>query len=487
MTRRALVPAAALLVLSLLAASLARGTPYWGPDEVAGRAADGARSAPESEVLRSAAARALSAAAARGELRDTDYLAVFGLIAEFLSVWQVNRPGDPNHGGIREGEHLPDIIQTDNTSEAIWVWSRYYELTGDDQYFDNIIRAFAYSLLHPAYAEEGGSLPSTGYYRMYNCGWAACAELKFRQVYGDDTYLAYGDACGDYIRDHYLDMSGPMFNDRVNPPVLSWAAGNLYIRGLFDDNASWREGALAHARDRVKPWVEAAPSILAIEEWAMSGGATMWGLLASYFAEYPGEAAAWLALYKDEMDLTATPGQFTNAWNGWYALGHRAVGEALDDPFHLGVHLSLTEELVLEDGDNDGGIPARPEDNDDQDQTWVSNYLAFMGLSPLLPGGAGAPPLAQREGPRLEIGPNPAPGRTALGFRMAGPGDAAVEIIDASGRLVAALRRGPAAAGAHSVRWTGADDSGSPVPAGVYFALLRTASGRSVQRVALVR
>jgi hypothetical protein len=45
----------------------------------------------------------------------SDYQTEFGLISAFLAVWQVSVPG-PDFGGIREGEHLPDIIQTDNTS-----------------------------------------------------------------------------------------------------------------------------------------------------------------------------------------------------------------------------------------------------------------------------------------------------------------------------------------------------------------------------------
>lgn len=482
-----------LLSLSLLAAT-AMATPYWGESEIA-RYAIGEEAAPTGPAAGPGAggvsaeiARLLNEEGEAGALRDTDYLAVYSLIAEFLDVWQVDRPGFPDDGGIREGEHLQDIIQTDNTSEAIWVWARYYELTGDNQYYENILDAFTYSLLHPAYAEEGGSLPSTGYYRMYNCGWAARAELKFRQVYGDDTYLTYGNACADYIRDNYLDMSGPVFNDRVNPPVLSWAAGNLYHRGVADGNPSWIAGALTHAQTRVKPWVEASPTILALEEWAMAGGATMWGLLTSYFLEHPEEAAAWLATYKGYMDLDATPGSFTNAWRGWYALGHRAVGETLNDEFHLAAHLALADILVAEDGDADGGIPARPEETDNQDQTWVANYLAFMGLDPLLSDPASAPWLADGA-PALRLRPdaNPAPGAVRLRFELAQPGPVTLEILDAGGRRMATLREGEADAGAHTLLWRGLDAAARPVPAGAYFARLSAGGTQAVEKLLIVR
>ena len=34
-------------------------------------------------------------------------------------------------GGIVEGEDYTSVVESDNTQEAIWIWSRYAELTGD--------------------------------------------------------------------------------------------------------------------------------------------------------------------------------------------------------------------------------------------------------------------------------------------------------------------------------------------------------------------
>jgi len=196
---------------------------------------------------------------------------------------------------------------------------------------------------------------------MYNCGWAVTAELKFRQVYGDYTYQAYGDSCGSYIRYNELQRPASGFNRYVNPPVYSWALGNLYNAGIHTANLAWIDAAVTKAGAAVKAWVEEEPTLLSNETWAMSGGATMWGLLNSYFRRYDAQIPAWLQTYKDYMDVFATPGDFTNAWNGWYALGHRAVGEALQDAYHLGVHVVLTDTLIAEDGDGDGGILAQPE------------------------------------------------------------------------------------------------------------------------------
>jgi hypothetical protein len=478
----ALTSIAALLAVLVLCPWPAQATPYWSDADAAKwsvgdhpQAVDGLNAAIRERLA---------------QTRDIDYLAQYALICSFLDTWQVSRIEDPNYGGIIEGEQLTTIIQTDNTSESIWIWSRYYELTGDNQYFGNIQASFTYSLNNPAYLEEGTSDPTAGYYRMYNCGWATRAELKYRQVYGDPTYKAYGDSCANYIRYHTLNQAGTTFQRRVNPPVLSWALGNLYFRGVMDNNAAWRDAAAQQAQDKIKVWVEATPSMLSIEEWAMSGGATMWGLLSSYFAAHPGEVAAWVPVYDEYMDTYATPaGSFTNAWNGWYALGHLKAGQILDDPYHLSVHQTLTDFLVGEDGDLDGGIPARPEENDTQDQTWISSYLGFMGLDGMLPPAADVPvpTIADLSAPRLTLGANPVRGAAALAYTLPQPGPATLEILDVAGRSVARLDATAQTAGSHSLTWLGVDAGQHPVPAGAYFAVLRTAQGHATQRIVWVR
>jgi hypothetical protein len=472
---------AIVLILGGLGALPVRATPYWSPAEGDRRAAEMELSgAPAGEEL-------LWLGTAAGE--RTDYLAAFSRVAHFLSVWQVSNPADPQFGGIREGEHLPNIIQTDNTSEAIWVWARYYELTGDDQYHQNLLDALTYSMNFPAYLEEGDSSPEAGYYRMYNCGWATRAELTYRDVYGDETYRAYGDSCASYIRHHYLvrpAYGGARF---YNPPVYAWALGNLYYVGVRENQAAWRENAVEQARTTVKAWVEEDPALLATESWAMSGGATMWGLLNSYFSARPNEAPGWLATYEAYMDTTVNVGQFSNAWKAWYALGHRAVGETLDDAYHLGVHLRRTEELVAEDGDLDGGIPARLEDTDQMDQTWIANYLAFMGLDPLLPPAAAAPEPVAAAPTRLTLraGPNPSPGGLRLAFDLPRATTASLVLFDGAGRLVARLAKGATAGGPHAVEWDGRDDLGRAAPSGWYRAVLTTPEGRASRGVLRVR
>jgi len=230
----------------LLLASNAQSTPYWGPEEI--RAYLEARSEVSGPTIPFESLDPLRFVPDRD--RPT-YIEMYARMAQFLSLWQVDDPGSPDFGGIREGEHLPDIIQTDNTSESIWVWARYYELTGDNQYFQNILDAFTYSLAHPAYLEEGGSNRNYGYYRMYNCGWAVRAEIKYRDVYSDVTYSSYGDTCASYIRYNTLNRFGNPFNDYVNPPILSWALGNLYHAGVHESNQEWIDHAVLEAEQKV--------------------------------------------------------------------------------------------------------------------------------------------------------------------------------------------------------------------------------------------
>lgn len=466
----------------LLLGSSASATPYWGPAEVAAWTA-----AQESGATPPIWEPSAHPPPPAGPLTRDDYQEMFEREAGFLDIWQNHIPEDPEFGGMREGEHLPDIIETDNTSESIWVWSRYYELTGDNRYYQNIQDAFTYCMNFPAYLEEGGDTEVYGYYRMYNCGWAVRAVQKYRDVYGDDTYLAYGDSCASYLRHHTLIRPGPGFYGYVNPPVLSWAMGNLYWYGVRRNNAEWRDEAVRQAGESVRAWVEEEPTLLENETWAMSGGATMWGLLSSYFVANPQETADWLAIYKDNLATWATPGDYQNAWNGWYALGHWTVAETLDDVFHYNQHLTITDFLITEDADVDGGIPKRPEDTDDMDQTWVANYLAYMGCDPLLPTAAGIADHAWAPRLTLAAGPVPAIADSWLSFALSEAQEVSLAIYDCTGRRLRSIVADPCPAGSHEYIWHGRDDHGRPLAAGTYYAVLRTSHERVTRPLVWIR
>jgi len=136
-----------------------------------------------------------------------NYLYEFAQIAQFCVDWQLDDPDSAEHGGMIEAESgdLWDVIQTDNTQEAIWVWCRYGELTGDTARFrENIEKAWFYCENFPAWKEEGNM--GDDYYRDHNCAWGVAAEQRYRAVYGDDSYEWYRDSCADYMMHHPLNI-----------------------------------------------------------------------------------------------------------------------------------------------------------------------------------------------------------------------------------------------------------------------------------------
>jgi hypothetical protein len=307
---------------------------------------------------------------------EKGWLAEFSQEAGFLVGLQVlDDPSSPDYGGMREGEaggggDLWAIIQTDNTEESIWIWSRYLELTGDSQYSANTADAWQYCQSHPAWEEEGGA---GEYYRTYVSGWGLQAAMKYKQVTGDSSYDSYGTSCADYLCSYVLT-----YPPTLNLLVDIWAAGCLYNYGVFVGNQSYKDSAISRA-EAIKTYVEGHTLMLNSETWAMSGGAIIWGLVNSYFQEHPSETAAWLTTYAPYMETYVASGSWQNAWNAWYMLGHYTTWRELSDSLYYDNYSWLLNHLHDEDGDDDGGIPANEVDADDRDQSWVSNYLSYMG------------------------------------------------------------------------------------------------------------
>jgi hypothetical protein len=82
--------------------------------------------------------------------------------------------------------------------------------------------------------------------------------------------------------------------------------------------------------------------------------------------------------------------------------------------------------------------------------------------------------------------PNPASGRTVLRLEL--PREELVEarVFDVAGRSVATLARGALAAGGHELAWSGRDEGGFPVAAGIYFVRVVAGEHRAVRKVVLV-
>jgi hypothetical protein len=310
-----------------------------------------------------------------------DPLEVFSDAAHFISTLQVLESGD-DYGGIMEGESesLMEIVQTDNTSESVWVWSRYRQLTDDAQYDEYVDRSWTYILNHPAYEEEGWDEGSK-YYRVYNCGWATRCERKYREVTGDDTYKWYGIAAAEFFLDNPINLYASVNNGYCT----AWAVGNVYEYAVDIGDDDMKAEALARAVE-VKEWAESNPdSTIGLHSWAMAGGATVWGLDRSYFQAHPGEREAWMTTYAPYMpDTVDSFLGWDNAWKAWFALGHWTAFDGGAGAVYWNKFENLADFLAAEDGDDDGGIPANDDDPDDMDQTWVTSYLAMMCMNTLI-------------------------------------------------------------------------------------------------------
>ncbi len=403
--------------------------------------------------------------------------------ADFIVTMQVSDTSSAAYGGMREGEHMLGVIQTDNTSESIWIWSRCYRRTGTDTYGENVDAAWTYCMNHPAYNEEGGDDPVTGYYRVYNCSWALRASMEYLDVYGDASYVAYAESCASYLCHHPMQLRRPVgMAKKLNCSIMGWAVGNLYEYGVLAGNSTYTGKALAMA-DSLKDFAQARTACFAWDEWAMNGSAVMWGVVNSYFADDPESVAIWVETHAPFMDTEIDSSTYQNAWRGWAALGQYTATSVLKSGVYDGYFKHLADTLVLNDGDSDGGIPVIDAEPDDHDQSWVTNYLGFMCMDKLIEFAGlaegyetGIAALAARATPM------PSVGLPRLHFMLAAPAEVRVSVYDVTGRSIVSKYLGMTPAGSHSVPLAG--EAPQAASAGIYFysveAGRRVASGKIV-------
>ncbi|MBK9471766.1 MAG: T9SS type A sorting domain-containing protein [bacterium] len=87
----------------------------------------------------------------------------------------------------------------------------------------------------------------------------------------------------------------------------------------------------------------------------------------------------------------------------------------------------------------------------------------------------------------LTLAPNPCNPRTTIAFTLAEAGPASVNVFDVRGRLVRRLHQGGLESGPHNLPWSGDDERGRPVAAGVYLVRVEGAGWAQSTRVTLVR
>jgi len=318
----------------------------------------------------------------RGEWQRWSYIHELCQTAGFVASMQVTDSLNPEYGGIIEGEDELGVVETDNTQQAIWVWCKYYQITGDTTYFPNIRRAWIYILNHPAWLEEG---TDSDYYRVWNCGLALFAESMYRNTFGHTTYRPYADTCIMYMLSHPLPFTGvTSYYERLHPKAQSLAAGMLYQYGKEMNNQVWKDSALAYGT-RVREWIEDDPDTNINDEvWAMSGGTAVWGICRSTFDADTLTAITWLNTYLPLMKYFQPTGTWNNSWNIWYANAYNYSARILQNSTYVDYHHSLTDSLLVQDYDDDGGVPPTRGWTQNQDHSWVSNYMVFMGFEGLM-------------------------------------------------------------------------------------------------------
>jgi hypothetical protein len=83
--------------------------------------------------------------------------------------------------------------------------------------------------------------------------------------------------------------------------------------------------------------------------------------------------------------------------------------------------------------------------------------------------------------------PNPAAGEIRIGFDLRSAARVRISVYNAGGRLIRVLVDETTESGSHTVVWSGRDQTGGKLPAGVYFIDGRVGEQRIVEKLVLLR
>ena len=87
----------------------------------------------------------------------------------------------------------------------------------------------------------------------------------------------------------------------------------------------------------------------------------------------------------------------------------------------------------------------------------------------------------------LQNRPSPFNGRTEIEFGLPSPARISLAVYGVDGRLVATLAEGAYPGGYHRAVWTGEDEHGAAVSAGMYFYRLETTDRVLTRKTLVVR
>lgn len=339
-------------------------------------------------------------------LTRSEALAHLGRVAAWDKGMQATACVDPDagidagqelcrFGGIIEVESGPgnNIVESDNTQEAVFTWSFHRSLTMAATYKPQEDNAFEYLATHPGYLEwRDGNGTGPNSYSIYNCGWGVRAVLEYEAATGDMSRHAYGDTCAMHIYDNAgVTVNGTL----IDAATSGWAAAGLWMWGDATSQATMKAKASAIG-GLVKAWIDQTPSRVASRTWAVTGGAAFYGVMGSYMKDHPAEQASWVATIAPQLagyvDSSQPVGandwtDWRNAHSAWNMLAQFTAADAIggsDGDMHRQIALDALTKLVAQDTDNDGAIPGSQQRPATEDQSWITAYLVYFGLRPVL-------------------------------------------------------------------------------------------------------
>jgi hypothetical protein len=296
-------------------------------------------------------------------------------------------------GGVIEVESGPGnaIIASDNTQEAIGIWNLDKTLNGV-AYPTNITKAFDFLATHPGYdAWQVAMDPGPDYYSVYNCGWGVRAVMLYEKTTGDMSHHAYGETCAQHIAANAMGLVTTNA-ELLNVGPAGWGASGLWLWGdTYSEDAAMKATA-ATIGGAVKTWIEAFPSRLATEEWAMTGAAPYYGVIESYMKENPSELTAWVTSYGPMLggwideSMPASPNDWTdwrNAWNGWNMIAQFTTADVLGataGATNEATATSILAQLVAQANPTTGAIPGSQQRPSTEAESWITAYLVYFGL-----------------------------------------------------------------------------------------------------------
>jgi hypothetical protein len=290
----------------------------------------------------------------------------------FLTVQNVN-PADADFGAIRTDEGVATFYQSD-TGKGIWAWSTVRKLTGSSSYNTPLANAWAYTI--------GIDIVSRApfYQSTYDSAWFLLSEVAYRRATGDTSFVSYAEDHFDWLVNNPLDWS-------VDRNILTdgFAAGAMY-RWANDRNDAGRKGQAVDRGEEIRQLIENNPGLLSSSSIEIHGAAGYWGVLESVFAADPVGRKAWVDLMSPSLPTSiGTSGGYRYTYQAYLAGAFAVSFEYAPKTTFKSTQITLVNEMVSEDDDNDGGIPRNQTKPSTEDNSWATGLLGFLSFDLLRP------------------------------------------------------------------------------------------------------